>query len=94
MEKKLGFIGLGNMGLNMAKNLIASGYHLQVYNRSIGKADELDASVITKCKSPAEAAANVPVVISMLADDDVVKEAVAGENGILKTLQKAGCISP
>ena len=90
MEKKLGFIGLGNMGLNMAKNLIASGYHLQVYNRTIDKADELDASAITKCKSPAEAAANVPMVITMLADDDVVKEAVTGENGILKTLRKGG----
>ena len=59
MEKKLGFIGLGNMGLNMAKNLVASGYHLQVYNRTIDKADELEASAITKCKTPAEAANNV-----------------------------------
>jgi len=90
MEKKLGFIGLGNMGLNMAKNLIASGYHLQVYNRTLDKADGLDASAVTKCKTPAEAATNVSVVISMLADDDVVKHAVAGENGILKTLQKGG----
>jgi 3-hydroxyisobutyrate dehydrogenase-like beta-hydroxyacid dehydrogenase len=90
MEKKLGFIGLGNMGLNMAKNLIAAGYHLQVYNRTIEKADELDASAITKCKSPAEAATNVQVVITMLPDDSIVTEAVTGEEGILKTLQKGG----
>jgi len=90
MEKKLGFIGLGNMGLDMAKNLIASGYHLQVYNRSGEKADELEQSAITKCKTPAEAASNVAVVITMLSDDAVVKETVTGENGILKTLQKGG----
>jgi len=90
MEKKLGFIGLGNMGLDMAKNLIASGYHLQVYNRSAEKADELEQPAITKCKTPAEAASNVAVVITMLSDDAVVKETVAGENGILKTLQKGG----
>lgn len=90
MEKKLGFIGLGNMGLNMAKNLIAAGYHLQVYNRSIEKADELESSAITKCKTPAEAAANMPVVITMLSDDDVVKEAVIAKDGILQTLQKGG----
>jgi len=87
---KIGFIGLGNMGLHMAKNLITAGYHLQVYNRSIEKADGLEQSSITKCKSPAEAASNVPVVITMLADDDVVMETVTGKDGILQTLQKGG----
>jgi 3-hydroxyisobutyrate dehydrogenase-like beta-hydroxyacid dehydrogenase len=82
---KIGFIGLGNMGLNMANNLIASGHQLQVYNRSAGKANELEQSSITKCKTPAEAASNVSIVISMLSDDDVVTEAT---NGILQTLQK------
>lgn len=90
MEKKLGFIGLGNMGLPMAKNLIAAGYHLQVYNRTIEKAGELDQASITKCKTPSEASANVPVVISMLSDDNTVKEVVSGADGILKTLQKGG----
>jgi 3-hydroxyisobutyrate dehydrogenase-like beta-hydroxyacid dehydrogenase len=90
MKKKIGFIGLGNMGLNMAKNLIASGYHLQVYNRSIEKANELEQTAIAKCKTPAEAASNVPVVITMLPDDDVVKETVSGKDGILQTLQKGG----
>ncbi|MDB5141991.1 MAG: NAD(P)-dependent oxidoreductase [Mucilaginibacter sp.] len=90
MEKKIGFIGLGSMGLNMAKNLTAAGYHLQVYNRSIEKANELEQTAITKCKTPAEAANNVPVVITMLPDDDVVKEAISGKDGILQTLQKGG----
>ena len=90
MENRIGFIGLGNMGLHMAKNLITAGYHLQVYNRSAGKAEELGQETITRCKTPAEAAANVAVVISMLSDDDVVKETVTGSNGILQTLQKGG----
>ena len=90
MEKKLGFIGLGNMGFNMAKNLIAAGYHLQAYNRSADKADELDASAITKCKTPGEAASNVTVVITMLSDDTVLEEVTAGKDGILSTLQKGG----
>lgn len=88
MEKKIGFIGLGNMGLNMAKNLIASGYHLQVYNRSQEKADELERAAITKCKTPAEAASNVPVVITMLSDDNVVTQTVSGKDGLLETMQK------
>jgi 3-hydroxyisobutyrate dehydrogenase-like beta-hydroxyacid dehydrogenase len=85
---KIGFIGLGNMGLNMAKNLIASGHQLQVYNRSGQKANQLEQSSITKCKTPAEAASNVSIVITMLADDDVVTETTTSANGILKTLQK------
>jgi 3-hydroxyisobutyrate dehydrogenase-like beta-hydroxyacid dehydrogenase len=90
MKTKIGFIGLGNMGINMAKNLISAGYHLQVYNRTISKADELDSASITKCKSPAEAASGVQIVITMLADDAVVSETVFGEDGILATLPKNG----
>ena len=52
MEKKIGFIGLGNMGISMAKNLIEAGYQLQVYNRTISKADELDGNFVSKCKTP------------------------------------------
>jgi len=90
MDKKIGFIGLGNMGLPMAKNLIAGGYHLQVYNRSMDKADELDPSAITRCSSPAEAAKNVAAIVTMLSDDKVLEEVTTGKNGILDTLQKGG----
>jgi 3-hydroxyisobutyrate dehydrogenase-like beta-hydroxyacid dehydrogenase len=88
MKKTIGFIGLGNMGINMAKNLISEGYHLQVYNRTTAKAKELDPSSITVCKTPAEAAEGVEILISMLTEDDIVREAVIGENGILKTFSK------
>jgi 3-hydroxyisobutyrate dehydrogenase-like beta-hydroxyacid dehydrogenase len=90
MKEKIGFIGLGNMGLPMAKNLIDAGYRLQVYNRSAEKANELDASAITRCNTPAEAAKNVTVVITMLSDDKVVEEATTGRDGVLSTLQKGG----
>ncbi|MDN5287038.1 MAG: NAD(P)-dependent oxidoreductase [Mucilaginibacter sp.] len=87
MNKKIGFIGLGNMGIIMAKNLISSGYHLQVYNRTLSKADELDPAYITKCQTPADAAKGVHIVISMLAEDDTLRELTVGEKGILKSLQ-------
>lgn len=86
MEKTIGFIGLGNMGFNMAKNLIDAGYHLQVYNRTASKINELGQALVTACKTPAEAAANVPLVITMLSEDEIVKEVVTGANGILKTM--------
>jgi len=86
MKTKIGFLGLGNMGLPIVKNLIEAGYHVQVYNRSISKADELDQSAITRCSTPAEAATDVKFVLSILSDDEVVREAITGEDGILMTM--------
>jgi 3-hydroxyisobutyrate dehydrogenase-like beta-hydroxyacid dehydrogenase len=87
MINKIGFIGLGYMGSPMAKNLLAAGYHLQVYNRTLSKAGEVGEG-ITKCKTPADAADGVDVVITMLSEDEVLKEVVLGDDGILKKLPK------
>jgi len=75
------------MGSPMAKNLLAAGYHLQVYNRTLSKAGEVGEG-ITKCKTPADAADGVDVVITMLSEDEVLKEVVLGDDGILKKLPK------
>src|SRR6266404_9839258 len=48
----LGFIGLGNMGLPMAANLLKAGYQLRVYNRTAQKADPLIASGAKSVSSP------------------------------------------
>ncbi len=87
MKEKIGFIGLGNMGLPMAKNLLKAGYQLQVYNRTASRTDELDQSAITICKSPEEAAREVQYVVTMLSEDAILEEAVSGENGLLKSLK-------
>ena len=91
MKEKIGFIGLGNMGLPMAKNLIKAGYTLQVYNRTASKADELKEAAVTVCNSPEEAATDVQYVVTMLSEDGILEEAVNGEKGLLKSL-KAGCV--
>ncbi len=88
MKEKIGFIGLGNMGLPMAKNLLKAGYQLQVYNRTASKADKLDQAEITVCNSPEEAAREVQYVVTMLAEDAILEEAVSGENGLLKSLKR------
>ena len=88
MKTKIGFIGLGNMGLPMAKNLVTAGYHLQVHNRTMSKAHELDQSSINLCATPAEAAQGVEIVITMLSDDESLKHATSAQNGLLATLPK------
>jgi 3-hydroxyisobutyrate dehydrogenase-like beta-hydroxyacid dehydrogenase len=37
---KIGFVGLGNMGSGMARNLIKAGHRLTVYNRTRARAEE------------------------------------------------------
>lgn len=76
------------MGLPMAKNLIKAGYNLQVYNRTASKANGLEQLAITVCSSPEEVARDVQYVITMLAQDDILEEAVSGEKGLLKSLKK------
>jgi 3-hydroxyisobutyrate dehydrogenase-like beta-hydroxyacid dehydrogenase len=71
---KVGFIGLGNMGSAIATNLIKAGHHLTVYNRTRSRAEALKSQGARVAETPIEAAADVEVLITMLADDGAVKE--------------------
>jgi len=84
---KVGFIGIGNMGLGMAGSLLKAGHELTVYNRTPDKAKPLAekgahmaASVAGACKGD--------VVITMLADDSAVESVVFGDAGILANSSK------
>lgn len=83
---KVGFIGLGNMGLPMAENLLKSGNELIVYNRTREKAQPLLEKGARWGDSPADVARQSEVVFTMLADDKVVEEVTLGENGVLGAL--------
>lgn len=51
---KVGFIGLGIMGMGMAKNLLKSGRHLVVWNRSSEKCAQLGTENVVVAASPRE----------------------------------------
>jgi 3-hydroxyisobutyrate dehydrogenase-like beta-hydroxyacid dehydrogenase len=72
----VGFIGLGNMGSAMARNLIKAGHTLTVYNRTRSRAEALSPLGAKVADSPAEAAASVDVVITILADDRALEEVI------------------
>lgn len=70
--EKIGFIGLGNMGHPMAKNLEKAGFPLSVYNRTSGKAESFkDQSTVSKTVS--ELVKNSDIIFTMLTNDDAVK---------------------
>lgn len=69
----VGFIGLGNMGLAMARNLLKGDHQLTVYNRTRSRSEELAGEGARVADTPASMA-GADVVVSMLADDHAVEE--------------------
>ena len=86
MNKSIGFVGLGNMGLPMALRLVDAGYSLRVYNRSREKGVVLSDRGATLAPEPGAVAEPGGIVISMLADDAAVEDITFGDNGILSRL--------
>ncbi len=82
---QVGFVGLGRMGSGMAANLLSAGHALTVYNRTLAKAEPLLAKGAHLAKTPSEAA-RAEVVVTMLADDHALEQAVFGPDGILDAL--------
>src|SRR5713226_7704746 len=82
----LAFIGLGNMGTPMARNLLRASHELSVYNRTRAKAETLAAEGVRIADSPADAVRGCEAAITMLADDNSVQEAVFGRDGIVDAL--------
>jgi len=85
MKETLGFIGLGIMGKPMAKNLIRAGYSLVVRNRHSEPERELAEMGASIAASPAEVAARVSKIITMLPDGPDVEEVVFGKQGIMES---------
>ena len=80
---KVGFIGLGLMGLPMARNVLRAGYQLTVYNRTAAKAAVLVAEGARQVATPAEVAQRSDAVVTMVTDSPDVLEVVEGEHGLL-----------
>src|ERR1700719_4318898 len=90
MKQKIGFVGLGGMGLPMAANLLAAGYDLIVYNRTAAKAEPLVAKGAHYADRAGDVAQPGGIVVSMLADDAAVESLVTGNDGLAKRLAPAG----
>jgi 3-hydroxyisobutyrate dehydrogenase len=91
-QQRIGFIGLGAMGLGMACRLAESGFPIAVYNRTrekCGPAAELGARV---AQSPMDVASNAEVVMLSLADQGAVRSMLFGDQGAFASLPKGACV--
>lgn len=92
MVEKIGFIGLGIMGLPMAKNLMEAGHELVLYNRTRKKAEEIAGNGATVADSPKEVAEESDIVITMLPDSPDVAEILTGEGGVAQGLREGALV--
>jgi 3-hydroxyisobutyrate dehydrogenase-like beta-hydroxyacid dehydrogenase len=80
---RVGFAGIGRMGLPMARNVLDAGFPLAVFNRTPERCDPLVEAGATLASTPAELAAASDVVITMVADGDAVRALLDGPDGLL-----------
>lgn len=81
---RIGFIGLGNMGRPMARNLLSGGFAVTVYSRRKAAVDELVSAGASPADSPRKVAESSDVVITIVSDSPDVASVVAGPNGLLE----------
>jgi 3-hydroxyisobutyrate dehydrogenase-like beta-hydroxyacid dehydrogenase len=87
---KVGFIGLGRMGQGMGQRLLGSGHDLLVFNRTPGKAAELEKAGARSAATVADVCKDRDVIISMVADDAALNDVVLTPGGIRQSLGKGG----
>jgi L-serine 3-dehydrogenase (NAD+) len=84
---QIAFIGLGHMGLPMARNLLKAGFSLKVFDLVPAAMEELVKEGAQAASSAADAVQGMQVVISMLPASRHVEGLYLGEGGLLATLK-------
>jgi 3-hydroxyisobutyrate dehydrogenase len=79
----------GTMGLPIARHIARAGLPVRAWNRSGGKARPLAADGAYLARTPYDAARGAGIVITMLADEDAVIQAMDGQEGALRALAGA-----
>lgn len=90
--EKIGFIGLGEMGALMAKNLVKAGYKLFVFDIRKEAAEEFIRLGAKACSSAHEVGQSSDIVFVMARTTEQVESIVLGDNGLLQGCKTGSCI--
>jgi 3-hydroxyisobutyrate dehydrogenase len=85
---RIGFIGVGTMGLPMATNLVKKGFTVTAFDLNADAVKAAAAAGMTAAASAAEAVAGAEVVITMLPSSSHVEKAYTGDGGVLVAAKK------
>jgi 3-hydroxyisobutyrate dehydrogenase-like beta-hydroxyacid dehydrogenase len=92
VTKRIGFIGLGNMGKPISKNLLKAGYPVVVFDIREELARELETLGARTAQSPKEVAKASDVIFTMVLDDMQTERVILGEEGVFGALRKDSTI--
>lgn len=81
-HERVGFLGLGTMGAAMAANLARAGFTLTAWNRTQGRAPELDDLGVRRAETAAAVAAASDVVVVCVSDTPDVEAVLLGPDGL------------
>lgn len=90
MKPVIGFIGLGEMGQAMAAKLLRAGYRLRVWNRTPDRAAALVGQGAVQASRPEDTVEPGGLLISSLANDQVLEEVIASNRALLQRLGQGG----
>ncbi|HEU4618744.1 MAG TPA: NAD(P)-dependent oxidoreductase [Gammaproteobacteria bacterium] len=84
---RVGFVGIGNMGWPMARNLVAAGFDVRVHDASPGRAARFAAEAGGTAAASLEALGRgADLVVTMLPSGRDVRDVVTGSGGLASTL--------
>ena len=86
-KPRIGYVGVGLMGLPMAKRLLSLGYAVKACDIVAERAEAARAAGAEAARSPADAAAGVDLVLLNLPTTEAVEDAVFGERGVASVVR-------
>ena len=86
---RIGFIGVGNMGLPMSANLVKAGYSVRAYDVMPENLEIAKYEGCVAVSSISEACEHAEVIISMVPEGEHVREVFMGEGGVLASANSA-----
>lgn len=90
--KKVGFVGLGDMGIGLTNNLLKNGFEVTGYDVREERIKELVKSGGKAASGCREVAENSDAVFVMVLNGQQVKDVVLGENGLVEGMKPGGTI--
>jgi 3-hydroxyisobutyrate dehydrogenase len=82
--QRVAFLGLGTMGAAMAANLARAGFPVVAWNRTAGRAPELQELGVTTASTPAEAASSAEIIVVCVSDTPDVEAVLFGADGVVE----------
>jgi 3-hydroxyisobutyrate dehydrogenase len=91
-NRNIAWLGTGIMGAPMAAHLARAGYSVACFNRTKAKAQPVVAAGGRVCDSPAEAAHEADVVVTMVTDGPDVEAVLFGTGGAIESLREGALV--